>query len=128
MVEQESAAERMRVFVMVLLSTCFTLLVLAPVFYVAYKNMPPAIASIDLQKIVEEDQTKLMSAIGTTTGSSAEDRRASGERLSADFAQRLSKNVEQLSAECGCVMINKAALLSGNTIDYTDLLRERMSK
>lgn len=125
---QTTQSEKMNLVVVVLLSACFTLLVLAPVFYVVYKNMPPAIASIDLQKIVEEDQARLMSAIGTTAGGAVEERRAASERLSADFAQRLSKGVEQLSAEGGCVIINKAALLSGNTIDYTDLLRERMKK
>ena len=41
------------------------------------------------------------------------------QKLAADFARRLSDGVRELSAECGCILVNKAALLGGEPITCT---------
>lgn len=46
----------MTVLTTALVSTVFTLLALAPVAYSIYKHTPPQVATVDLQKLVEEDQ------------------------------------------------------------------------
>lgn len=111
-----------------LVSTCFTLLALAPIGYVIYKRTPPEVATVDLQKIVEEDQKRLLEVIGATGGAVSEDKRAVGDKMTAEFARRLSTTVEQLGQECHCVIVNKAALLAGKATDYTELVRERIKK
>lgn len=111
-----------------LVATCFTLIALTPIAYIIYKHMPPQVATVDLQKIVEEDQKRLLDLIGATGGNISDDKRAIGERMTAEFAKRLSTVVEQLGQECHCVIVNKAALLAGTATDYTDLVRERIKK
>ena len=111
-----------------LVSTCFTLLALTPIGYVIYKRTPPEVATVDLQKIVEEDQKRLLEVIGATGAAVSEDKRAVGDKMTAEFARRLSMTVEQLGQECHCVIVNKAALLAGTATDYTELVRERIKK
>lgn len=111
-----------------LLSTCFTLLALSPVAYMAYKHTPPQVATVDLQKIVEEDQKRLVDLLGAKSGNVSEDQRGLAEKMTVDFAKRLSATVDQLGVECHCVLINKAALLAGTATDYTDIVRERIKK
>lgn len=114
--------------VLILMSTCFTLIALAPVGYFAVKRLPPRIATIDLLALVEEDQKRVLGIVGPAPAEPSEERRTTAERLSADFAKRLSVLVDVLGQECGCVIINKAALLAGTTDDYTDIVRERLKK
>lgn len=125
---QPTPGGKMTLFITALVSTCMTLLALIPVAYMAFRQIPPQLVTVDLQKIVEEDQSRLIDFIGAAGGSVTAEKRALGEKMTADFAHRLSKGVDQLSAECHCVIINKAALLSGTAIDYTDLLKERIKK
>jgi hypothetical protein len=111
----------------VLVSVFVTLLALAPVGYMAYKNMPARVATVDLQKLVEEEQKRTMDVLGKG-GSVSEEQRAAVEKLTIVFAKTLSANIDALGAECRCIIVNKAALLGGLTIDYTDLVRERIKR
>lgn len=111
----------------VLVSVFFSLLALTPVGYVAYRNMPPKVATVDLQKLVEEEQKSTIDVL-SKGGSVSDEQRAVMEKLTIDFAKKLSANIDTLGAECKCVIVNKAALLGGAAIDYTDLLRERMKR
>ena len=81
---------------------------------------------LDLQRLVEEDQQRQLAVLAAGPEAGPEQRRARAEQMSADFARRLSAGVEQLGQECGCVLVNKAALLAGRTRDYTALLRQRL--
>ena len=56
----------------------------------------------------------------------ADEQRAVAQKLTIDFAKKLSATVDALGQECNCVIVNKAALLGGVTIDYTDQVRARM--
>ena len=55
-----------------------------------------------------------------------DEQRAVAQQLTVDFARKLSATVDALGQECGCVIVNKAALLGGVAIDYTDQVRARI--
>ncbi len=105
-------------------SSILTMVALAPIAYVANKNLPKRIASVDLQKLVEEEQEKAMKILGS--GSLTDEQRSSLQKVTIEFAIKLSVEVEKLGAECACILVNKAALLGGGADDFTDLIRERM--
>lgn len=117
--------DRLRQVVPVLLSTLLTLLVLAPVAYVVNRKLPPRLATVDLQALVEEEQKRTLDVIGKG-GELSDEQRAVAQQLTVDFARKLSSTVDALGQECGCVIINKAALLGGVAIDYTDQVRARI--
>ena len=115
----------MTVLTTALVSTVFTLLALAPVAYSIYKHTPPQVATVDLQKLVEEDQKRLLDLIGV---GSSPDKGALADKMTAEFAKKLSVVVDEVGKECHCVLVNKAALLAGTGTDYTDIVRERIKK
>ncbi|BCZ16628.1 MULTISPECIES: hypothetical protein [Burkholderiales] len=119
------AADRMRYVIPAVLSTLLTLVALAPVAYVINRNMPARVATVDLQVLVEEDQKRTLDVIGKG-GDVTDEQRAVAQKLTIDFAKKLSATVDALGQECNCVIVNKAALLGGVTIDYTDQVRARM--
>jgi hypothetical protein len=125
--EQRPAADRMRYVVPAVLSSFLTLLALAPVAYVINRNMPPRVATVDLQALVEEDQKRTLEVIGKG-GNVTDEQRAVAQKLTVDFATKLSSAVDALGQECHCVIVNKAALLGGVTIDYTDQVRARVKQ
>jgi len=118
---------RSEYFLTVLVSVFVTLLALTPVGYMAYRNMPAPVATVDLQKLVQEAQKPTIDVLGKGD-SISEAQRAAVEKLTVEFAKRLSVALDTLGAECRCVLVNKAALLGGTTIDYTDLIRERAKR
>lgn len=120
-----AAPDRMRYVLPAVLSTLLTLVVLAPVAYVINRNMPPRVATVDLQTLVEEDQKRVLDVIGKG-GDVTDEQRAVAQKLTIDFAKKLSNTVDALGQECHCVIINKAALLGGVTVDYTDQVHARM--
>lgn len=90
-----------------------------------YRNIPPSMATIDLQLLVEEDQKQMLALIGE--GATITDQqRTMLEQRSIDFAKKLSSAVSRLEQDCRCVMINKAAILGSEHMDYTHLIRERL--
>lgn len=115
----------MTVLTTALVSTVFTLLALAPVEYSIYKHTPPQVDTVDLQKLVEEDQKRLLDLIGV---GSSPDKGALADKMTAEFAKKLSVVVDEVGKECHCVLVNKAALLAGTATDYTDIVRERIKK
>ena len=108
-----------------LVATVLTLLALAPLAYVAYRNQPPQIVTVDLQKLLEEQQQKTVELLRKGGGLSEEQRHAT-EKLTVDFAKALSIAVESLGQDCRCVIVNKAAILGGTAVDYTELVREKL--
>lgn len=111
----------------VVLSIFLTLLVLAPIGYIAWRNLPVRVVTVDLQALVEEDQKHLLEVLGKD-GEVTDEQRSAANKLAADFAKKLSATVDELGQECHCVIINKAALLGGVAVDYTDLVRDRMKR
>ncbi len=110
-----------------LISAFLTLLALMPVGYVLYRNLPPRIATVDLQKLVEEDQQRVVDKVARG-GPVSEEQRALMQVLTVDFAKKMSNAVEALSQECHCVLINKSALLNGSPVDYTAWVRKKVQQ
>ncbi len=117
--------DRLRHLVPVLLSTLLTLLALAPVAYVVNRNLPPRLATVDLQMLVDEEQKRTFDVIGQG-GELSDEQRAVAQQLTIDFARKLSATVDAIGQDCGCVIVNKAALLGGMAVDYTDQVRTRL--
>lgn len=115
----------MRYLVQAVVSTFLTLCVLAPVAYVMSRNWPLPTATVDLQALVEENQQRVIKVLGAPDEAS-EAKQQVAEAMTVAFAKKLSASVEALAQDCGCVLINRAALLGGSAIDYTDQLRERL--
>lgn len=120
-------AQRPSMLLTALVASLVSLCAIAPVLYQGVKRIPPRIATVDLQALVEEDQAKSTATIGTT-GELTEDQRRVLQDNTANFAKRLSGSIDALGLECGCVLVNKAALLGGVTVDYTDEIRKRIAK
>lgn len=112
----------------VLFAVLVTLLALAPVAFMAYRAIPPRVATVDLQRLIEDDQKRTIELLGKSNGVIGDDQRATLQRMSEEFARRLSAAVEHLGAECRCVLVNKAALLGGTATDYTDHVREQVKR
>lgn len=113
--------------IVVVSAVLLTLLALAPVAYKAYQALPPHVAQVDLQKLVEEEQQQTITFL-EKGGNVTEEQRAAFEKRTVAFAKALSGQIDQLGTECKCVIVNKAAVLGGSVIDYTDLIRQRMKK
>ncbi|KVV25120.1 hypothetical protein WK78_02920 [Burkholderia cepacia] len=111
----------------IVLSVLLTFMLLAPLAYKAWRAMPPRVVTIDLQALVEEDQKRMLDVIDKD-GNVTDEQRSAATKLAADFAKKLSITVDELGQECGCVIVNKAALLGGVAIDYTDVVRARMKR
>ncbi len=114
---------RKNIFITALLASLITLVALAPVGIALYRNLPLPIATVDLQKLIEEEQNR---SLGTAGGAFSEEARAHAEKRTIAFAQRLSLTMDALGRDCRCVIVNKAALLSGTAIDYTAQVRDRL--
>lgn len=105
-----------------ILFVLIALLLISPVLYIKSKNKSHPIAIIDLQLLVEEKQQQIVSSGEAPT----EQQHLNMEKITVAFAKKLSTTIETLGQECQCVILNKAAVLGGNPIDYTDIVRERM--
>lgn len=124
--EQQKNERNLTMLINALVSTLLTLVALAPLVFVVYKQLPQQCATVDLQKIIEQDQSRILSLLSAQVGLNSEESRHKNEQLTIEFSRRLTRNIEQISTDCHCILINKAALLSGNVPDYTDVLMERM--
>ena len=111
----------------VVVAVFFSVLTIAPVGYLAWRNMPPKMAVVDLQQLVEEDQKRMIDMLGKG-GAVDDEQRAAARKSSVDFARKLSASIDALGTECRCVIVNKAALLGGTITDYTDLVREQIKR
>lgn len=115
---------------LVIFSVLISLTVMSVVGYGAYKRyMPKPIATINIQKLVEENQAKLIKTFGDGSNITPE-QQAQAQVESIAFAKNLSVAVDQLSKTCNCVLINKAALLSGysDSLDYTTTISQQVNK
>lgn len=114
---------------LVFMSALLTLICLAPVGYLMYKKVPKPIGIIDVQEIVNENQRDIISAFSNSEYIS-EQQKVDSLNKAQMFTAKLNKAVEEVSEECGCVLINKAAVLteakSNVMVDYTDTVRNKV--
>jgi len=112
-----------------MLATLFTLVCLAPLAYTAYRHRPAAVAVVDLQKLVEEDQQRTFAALGkTANGVASEEQRSAYLKSTTDFAHKLEVEIDRVAKHCRCVLVNKAAVLGGESLDYTDGVRSQLGR
>jgi len=105
-----------------------TLVVLSPVAYTAYRHRTPKIATVDLQKLVEEDQQRTISALGkSANGVASDEQRSAYLKNTTEFAHKLETAIDLVAQQCRCVIVNKAAVLGGEALDYTETIRQRLS-
>ena len=113
----------------VMLTTLFTLVCLAPLAYTAYRHRPAAVAVVDLQKLVEEDRQRTFAALGkTANGVASEEQRSAYLKSTTDFAHKLEVAIDVVAKQCRCVLVNKAAVLGGESLDYTDGVRSQLGR
>lgn len=116
---------------MVIASTILTLLCLIPFGYAFLQKIPNPVGVVDLQKLVDENQSTIVAALMTSPDVS-EQQRMLAQQQAQQFATKLSKAVEETAKECKCVLINKAAVLTdkqaGVLVDYTDKIRQEVKK
>lgn len=103
-----------------LLSTFLTLLILIPFGYFYSKQLAPHVAAVDLQSLIQEEKLRAQRHYSSTPSSSHT------EYDSAHFAKTISVILQDIAANCGCVLVNKAAILGGEVIDYTGHVRARL--
>lgn len=115
---------------LVILSVLISLVVMAGVGFGFYKRyIPKPIATVNIQKLVEENQAKLIKTFGDGSNITPE-QQAQAQVQSITFAKNLSIAVDQLSKTCNCVLVNKAALLSSSSDspDYTATISQQVNK
>lgn len=113
--------------ILVVFSALLTLLCASPVGFLLYKKIPKPVGVIDLQAIVMENQREITAAFTSSEYISEEQKSASIARAQA-FTTKLNDAVEKKAEDCGCVLVNKAAVLTeareGIMIDYTNDIRK----
>jgi hypothetical protein len=85
----------------------------------AKDNLPAPLAVVDVMDLTIEYNKKIQESNKDNDAKS---------RAVVEFAMNLSKEVDALAAECHCVLVNKAAVLSRDVPDLTKTLRERLQK
>lgn len=120
----------MRHVTLILASSLVTLAVIGPLLYTTSAHRAAPVATIDLQKLVEAAQARQLAAFRASHGAqavpSASDAQAAVDDT-ARFARELSVAVDTLGRTCGCVLVNKAAILNTEVVaDYTDTLRTQL--
>lgn len=105
-----------------------TLLVLSPVAYTAYRHLPAQVVTVDLQKLIEDDQQRTIAMLGQTPDGVATDaQRQVILQNTRQFADRLGTALDVVGQHCRCVVVNKAAVLSGTAPDYTAVIGQQLS-
>lgn len=117
---------RLQFIAQVLVAALLAVFALAPLGYAMWSRMPPRVATVDLQRIVEDDQARVVQSLGDNNALTPE-ARAALHQQTVDFARKLSLAIDHIGHECQCVLVNKAALLGGQSIDYTEQVRARMA-
>lgn len=113
-----------------LLGCVLTLLVITPMAYKFWQNMPLPVASVDLQRLIEAEEKKNQDAYlkGGVSNEITDEQRKAMQTATVEFAKNLSRAVEDLGASCKCILVNKAAILGTAERDYTDALAKALRR
>jgi hypothetical protein len=86
-----------------------------------------SVATVDLEKIVREEQERY-AKVFTKQGPQNTEEWARLNAMTQDFSSKLSDRLSDISAGCDCVLINRAAVISANAPDLTDLVRKGLPR
>jgi len=110
--------------IIALIAALISLAALLPAGYMLYRQKPPQIMTVDLQQLVEEQQSLLRPSASDEMPVDL----AVAEKNALAFAKKLSIAIDEFVDSCHCVVVNKAAILGGKTQDVTNLIKERMGR
>ena len=109
-------------------------LITIPGLYIV-KQGQTKIGVVDVQALIMEHEKKVTQQLYANQGAYQSNESAalnSGvvEQQTKQFVQRMETSIDEINKNCGCVLINKAALLTqtGNVSDYTQTVREALAK
>ncbi|CAG2382093.1 MULTISPECIES: TrbI F-type domain-containing protein [Burkholderia] len=84
---------------------------------------------VDVQKLISDEQETLLKTFNNGDPvHMTDDAKNKATQHAGDYAKRLSAALDQLGTQCGCVVVNKAAVLAGDAPDLTDLIAKRIAK
>ncbi|MDN7430809.1 TrbI F-type domain-containing protein [Burkholderia sp. AU45388] len=97
-------------------------------FWTQREKVAPVVV-VDVQKLISDEQETLLKTFNNgDLVHMTDDAKNKATQHAGDYAKRLSVALDQLGAQCGCVVINKAAVLAGDAPDLTDLIAKRIAK
>lgn len=113
-----------------LVSVCASLVLGAPlVYFWTQRERPASVVVVDVQKLISDERDTLLKTFNNGDPvHMTDDAKNKATQHAGDYAKRLSGALDQLGAECGCVVVNKAAVLAGAAPDLTDLIARRIAK
>ena len=118
----------------VIATALISLLVTFPGLYLVKKSQVK-VGVVDVQALLVEHEKKVTQQLYANQGLYQNSYAASlnsgaVEEQTKQFLLKLEGSIDDINNNCGCVLINKAALLtqSGNVVDYTQKVREALEK
>ena len=99
------------------------------------KKSQVKVGVVDVQALLVEHEKKVTQQLYANQGlyqnsDAASLNSGAVEEQTKQFLLKLEGSIDDINNNCGCVLINKAALLtqSGNVVDYTQKVREALEK
>lgn len=118
----------------VIATSLISLLVTFPGLYLVKKSQVK-VGVVDVQALLVEHEKKVTQQLYANQGlyqnsDAASLNSGAVEEQTKQFLLKLEGSIDDINNNCGCVLINKAALLtqSGNVVDYTQKVREALEK
>jgi hypothetical protein len=106
-----------RALIHIVIAVALSLGICGVFLYKLKQQIPTPIAVVDLLDVTNEASERILKGAG-----SIEDKG----KASTDFAIKLSSEVQAIADECRCTLVNRAAILSKNPVDYTERLKRAM--
>ncbi|RXV64167.1 hypothetical protein D1006_40935 [Burkholderia stabilis] len=113
-----------------IVSVCASLVLAAPLVYCwTQREKAAPVVVVDVQKLISDEQDTLLKTFNNGDPvHMTDDAKNKATQHAGDYAKRLSAALDQLGTQCGCVVVNKAAVLAGDAPDLTDLIARRIAK
>ncbi|WP_257820156.1 hypothetical protein [Burkholderia glumae] len=112
-----------------LLTAVGTLMIHAPIDYLQQSQAAAPLVVVDVQKLLTDEQATQIKQFGNGDPSRmTPEAKSAALQQAGDWAKHLSDAVAQYGAECRCVVVNKAAVLSGSAQDVTSAIAARLAK
>jgi hypothetical protein len=97
---------------------------IAGVVLIAGASKQPPLAVMDLNEVMEIEQTRLTLMV-SKKGTTDEERMKAYTKVKA-FGEELSKAIREVQAECKCTLLNRSAYIGEVPRDYTPELKAKL--